>query len=87
MSTLLRIKNLHPSKQVVISDEKEILDALASLTEGGCHFTFSWCPSYSVVRGTMKSDIPEIEAPVDEHAASICDDGKLEMIKEITQEE
>ena len=39
MSTLQRIKNLHPSQQVAYSDENKILDALASHTRIGCHLT------------------------------------------------
>ena len=49
MPTLQRIQNLLPSQQVTNSDENEILDALALLTNIGCRPTFTWCPSHSGV--------------------------------------
>ena len=41
MSTCQRIRSKHPSQQIANSDESEIRDALVSLTNRGCHLTFS----------------------------------------------
>ena len=51
------MQNLHPSQQVAKSDENEILDALATLTNRGCHLTFSWCPSHSGIRCNELADV------------------------------
>ena len=51
------MQNLHPSQQLASSDENYILDALVSLSERGCHLTFTWCPSHSSVRGGDLADM------------------------------
>ena len=57
MSTLQRLQNLHQSQQVANSDKNEILEALAVLTEGKCHLTFTRCPSHSGVCGNELTDV------------------------------
>ena len=51
MSTLQLIQNLHPFQYAANSDENEILNALASPTNRGCHLNFTRCPSHSGVCG------------------------------------
>ena len=61
VSTLQRMQNLHLSQQVANSDENKILNALVSLTERGCHLTFTCCPSHSGVCGNKLADVPAKE--------------------------
>ena len=56
-STPQRIQNQHPSQQVANSDEKKIINALASHTKRGCHLTFTWCPNDSGIRGNELADV------------------------------
>ena len=57
MSVLRRIQHLHPLRQVFNSDEDDIINALASITDGGFHLTFICCPSHSGVRGNELADL------------------------------
>ena len=57
MSTLQHVLSLHPSQLVANSDENENLDALASLTKRGYHFTFKWCPNHSGIHGNELADM------------------------------
>ena len=44
-----------------VDNSNEILDALASRTEGGCHLTFTWCPSHSGIYSNQLADVAAME--------------------------
>ena len=87
MSTLQRIQNLHPSQQVANSNENGILDTLASLTNRGCHLTFTWCPGYSGIRSNESADVAAKEGTtVEQEGVSLYYDSAKEAIRHMTKE-
>ena len=53
---------IHPSK--LPTPKKTRFLTLASLSDGGCHLTFTWCSSHSGIRGNELAEVADKEGTI-----------------------